>query len=242
MLQGPRFSKSTTGSIQSGRFAGKMIVIEALLDWDALPWQADWYRSKVKEALGAGLNDSFRLWYIDQAAHGGPPPGPTNTHLVSYVGALHQALLDVSAWVEDGVAPPLSTEYQIIDGQVEVPATARERRGIQPVVVVTAEGGARAQVEVGTLVEFVGTIEVPDGAGKIVAAEWDFDGTGAYALAAQLDRPNSSGTRATARTEHAFTKAGTYFPALRAMSQREGNIDSQYTRVQNLGRVRVIVR
>ena len=155
VLQGPRFAKSTTGAIQIGRFAGKMIVIETLLDWDALPWQADWYRSKVKEALGARLDDNFRLWYIDHAAHGGPPPGPANTHLVSYTGALHQALLDVSAWVEKGVAPPVSTQYKIVDGQVEVPAKAGERKGIQPVVVVTADDAARTEVEVGTPVEFV---------------------------------------------------------------------------------------
>lgn len=242
LLVGPRFSKSAAGSVQNGRFAGKMIVVEALMDWDALPWQADWYRSKVKEALGSRLDDHFRLWYIDHSAHGPPPPGAARTHLISYIGPLHQALLDVSAWVEKGVAPPLSTRYKIVDGQVEVPAKAGERKGIQPVVTVTANGAARTEVEVGKPVELAGIIEVPAGTGKIVAAEWDFEGTGAYPLAAQLELTNSSGARATVKTKYVFTKPGTYFPALRAMSQRDANANSPYTKVPNLGRVRVIVR
>jgi len=40
------------GSLQSGKFKGKMIVVESLMDQDAFPWQADWYRSKVKDNLG----------------------------------------------------------------------------------------------------------------------------------------------------------------------------------------------
>jgi hypothetical protein len=44
------------------------------------------------------------------------------------------------------------------------------------------------------------------------------------------------------KAKYAFTKPGTYFPALRAMSQRAGNANSPYTKIPNLGRVRVIVR
>jgi hypothetical protein len=39
-----------------------------------------------------------------------------------------------------------------------------------------------------------------------------------------------------------FSKPGTYFPALRVTSQRQGDAKSLYARVRNLGRVRVVVR
>jgi hypothetical protein len=39
-----------------------------------------------------------------------------------------------------------------------------------------------------------------------------------------------------------FTKPGTYFPALRGISQREGDARTPYARLQNLGRVRVVVK
>lgn len=241
VLQGPRFAKSAAGSIQSGRFAGKMIVIEALVDWDAFPWQADWYRNKVKETLGQRLDDHFRLWFIDNAAHGAPPPGKLQAHLVSYVGALHQALLDVSDWVQNGVAPAPGTNYKIVDGQVKVPAAAATRRGIQPVITLTANGGSRAEVSVGKAVEFVAHVEVPPKTGAVVAARWDFEGEGDFPTAAQL--PAGKARRVvTIRTTYAFTKPGTYYPALRAMSEREGDASRLYTQVENLGRVRVIVR
>ena len=56
-----------------------------------------------------------------------------------------------------------------------VPATAAERRGIQPVVKLTANGGARADVRVGQAVQFVGVIDAPPKTGSVVAAEWDSD-------------------------------------------------------------------
>ena len=61
---------------------------------------------------------------------------------ISYLGSLHQALRDVAAWVERGVAPPANTNYQVVDGQVVVPASAASRQGIQPVIALTANGAA----------------------------------------------------------------------------------------------------
>jgi hypothetical protein len=124
MLIGPMVTGA--GSVQSGRFKGKMIVVESLMDQDAFPWQADWYRTKVKDALGEHLDDNFRLWFTEHAIHG--DDAGNTTHTVSYVSSLHQALRDVSAWVEKGVPPPPSTSYKIVDGQVQVPPAAAEPR------------------------------------------------------------------------------------------------------------------
>ena len=117
-----------------------MIVVESLLDREALPWQADWYRSKVREHLGAAIDEHFRLWFTDNALHGDDEVQESPLHTVSYLGVLHQALRDLSRWVEEGVAPPPSTNYEVVDGQVVVPADAA-RRGIQPVVSLTVNGG-----------------------------------------------------------------------------------------------------
>lgn len=44
------------------------------------------------------------------------------------------------------------------------------------------------------------------------------------------------------KASHTFTKPGTYFPVLRATSQRKGDQQTAFARVQNLGRVRVVVK
>ena len=41
---------------------------------------------------------------------------------------------------------------------------------------------------------------------------------------------------------HTFTAPGTYFAVLRVTAHREGDADETFTRVQNLDRVRVVVR
>ena len=72
-----------------------------------------------------------------------------------------------------------------------------------------------------------------------MSAKWDFEGVGTYPDAAALGDPTSETVHVTAT--HAFTKAGTYFPALRVASQREGNRSTPFARSLNLSRVRVVV-
>ena len=76
--------------------------------------------------------------------------------------------------------------------------------------------------------------------GKIVAAEWDFDGQGNYPQPTEAGQLGKSEVQL--RITHTFPKTGTYFPALRVASQRDGDFSTPFTRVQNLGRVRVVVR
>jgi hypothetical protein len=80
--------------------------------------------------------------------------------------------------VEKGAHPPASTNYRIVKGQIVIPATAAERRGIQPVVTLRSNGSERVEVSAGQTVTFTGTIEAPPGAGSVVAAEWEFGGQG----------------------------------------------------------------
>ena len=106
LILGPLFAAGAAGTVQTGRFEGKMIVVESLLDREALPWQADWYRSKVRDHLGSAVDDHFRLWFTDNALHGDDEVQESPSHTISYLGVLHQALRDLSRWVEEGVAPP----------------------------------------------------------------------------------------------------------------------------------------
>jgi hypothetical protein len=240
VLIGPIGAMNGAGSLQDGRFTGKMIALESLMDIDALPWQADWYRTKVKEAKGRNIDKEFRLYFIDHAQHTPPVAVPAQARTVSYQGALEQALRDLSAWVERGVQPPASTNYKMVDSQVEVPKSAAQRAGIQPVVTLTANAAVRADVAVGTPVTLTAIVEVPSNTGKVVAAEWDFEGVGNYPLAATLADTRSPRVKLTAT--YSFSKPGTYFPVLRVASQREGDPNTPYARVQNIGRARVVVK
>src|SRR4051812_23241374 len=104
-------------------------------------------------------------------------PPTTAARLVDYQGSLEQALQDLVAWVEQGRAPSPTTAYTVDgDQRLTMAPTAPDRGGIQPVVVLTADGGGRAEVGAGDAVTFVATAEAPPGAGSIIAVEWDFEG------------------------------------------------------------------
>ncbi len=238
ILIGPLSAVGTAGSIPNGKISSKMLLLECLMDIDALPWQADWYRSRVRESLGAGFEDSFALWYIDHAQHDNPQSLAAHAHTVSFEGALQQALRDISAWVEKGMKPS-STQYTVVDTQVLVPDRANERKGIQPVVTLQANGSPRAETRVGESVSFTASIEVPTDAGTIVSAEWDFEGVGNYPVTAQI---GDSLSQLEISATHAYARPGTYFAVLRATAQREGNAKTPFGRIQNIARARVVVR
>ncbi|MFF1720471.1 hypothetical protein [Streptomyces sviceus] len=180
-----------------------------LLDTDACPWPGDWYRARVKEALGARYGDDFRLWYNDNADHiEGPVRGVRTAQIVEFTGMLQQALRDLSAWVEKGVEPPRTTAYDVTDGQIEVPEHAAARRGIQPVIDLTVAGTDRIEVRAGTPVTFKARIDVPPGAGRVVHTAWDFTGTGDY-TAKPFGPPRQT---VEVRQTFSYTKPGTYFP------------------------------
>jgi hypothetical protein len=247
---GPSYARGGAGSNESGRFGGKMIVVQNLMDEAAFPWGAALYRDKVKAALGGeALEDRYRLWFVDHAMHTGAEPiaglampdttPARKTRMINYLGVLQQALRDVAAWVERGVVPPASTAFELVDGQVHVPPTAAARKGVQAVVDLTANGGARADVAPGAPVDFHALVEVPLGAGTVVAVEWDFEGTAEYPLAEP--HVDGSANRLHARATHAFDEPGTYFPAVRVVTHRRGDVGTRHARIQNLGRVRVVV-
>lgn len=237
LILGPLFAAAAAGTVQTGKFDGKMIVVACLLDREAFPWQADWYRRKVRDHHGAATDDHFRLWYVDNALHGDDERQEHPTQTISYLGVLHQALRDLSQWVENGVEPPASTAYEVVDGQVLIAAEAAERAGVQPVVAVTANGAARAEVAVGEPVTLEAVAHAPAGGGQIVRIEWDLDGSGAFATPSEI-RP---GQRVATQHQHAFDAPGTYFVTARAIAHRDRDAVATYARLQNLARARVVV-
>ncbi len=229
----------STGQIPTGRFNGRMIVVECLLDGDALPWQADWYRKKVEAAEGPHIDEKYRLWYVDNANHTDPTTETQRTHAVAYTGTVQYALRELSAWVEQGTPPPPTSNYAVREGQVHTPVLATERKGIQPVVHLKVNGAERAEVALSEVVNFTAEVEVPPAPGRVVSAKWDFEGIGTYPVGAELGAPTTETIQLAA--SHRFSKPGTYFPALRVASQREGNPDTPFARSLNLSRVRVVV-
>lgn len=238
MLLGPIFVKGTAGSLQTGKFEGKMIVAASLWDREAMPWQADWYRERVKEHLGAATDANFRLWYTDHALHGDEPTTEAANRIVSYVPVLQEALRDLALWVEQGIAPPASTQYAIRDGQVVVPATAAKRLGIQPVVTLAVKGRDSITIRAGQTVRFTGTVTAPPGAGTVTRADWDFTGDGTFVEPARLAK---GARKVSVSATHRFDTPGTVFVALRGMAEREGDAANPYRQIRNLGRVRVTV-
>ena len=237
LLLGPLFAQHASGTVQTGDFTGRMIVVACLLDREAFPWQAAWYADRVREHLGATTDERFRLWYVDHALHGDDEAQEDPVRTVPYLGVLHQALRDVSAWVERGVEPAPTTSYEVVDGQVVVPAEAAERRGVQPVAALAVDGAERADVTVGREVTLSFTAEQPPGTGPIVAVEWDLaDGRGF----AQRDVVDPAAAVALTRTA-SFAEPGTWFPAARVTAHREGDATTSFAKVQDVARARVVV-
>ncbi len=241
MLLGPLFTMGAAGTIPDGKINGKMILCCSVWDREAFAWQGDWYRKKVKQHLGSAADDNFRLWYTDRATHG---EVDDPTEVVSYMSTLYQALLDLSAWVEKGIEPPVTTNYKIEDGQVIITDIANKRGGIQPAVSIKANGKERADIEQGESVRLEAIIEVPSNTGGIVSAEWNFEEGNEFIPVENIEKfyTNSDGKKVIIQTTHVFQKEGTYFPTLRVASQRNGDNKAPYTRIQNLDRVRVVVK
>ena len=239
-MWGPLITGAVSGGTpHDGAIDGKMILVDNRVDSDALPYHADWYADRVEASLGAAaFGDRFRIYLNDNADHQeAPVSGVRATYLVTFWGMVEQALRDLSAWVEDGVQPPDSTRYDVVDAQLAVPDNANARRGVQPTVDLTVRGSDTVTITAGETVRFHAKVQVPARAGEVVATAWDFDGDGTY-VENGLARPQQT---LSVQESHRFDQPGVYYVALRVTAQRDG-VDTPYAKVQNLDRVRVVVR
>jgi hypothetical protein len=166
-----------------------------------------------------------------------PSSRANNTWLIDYTAHVEQSLADLTAWVEHG-AEPAGTAFDLCDGQIVLPSTARERGGIQPVVQVTADGSKRAEVSSGTAVDLAVHAEVPPGAGTVIGVKWDLDGSGTYPVTQDVD---GQATEVTLGLQWTYDRPGTYFPTALVESHRDGDVAATSRRISNLDSARVIV-
>lgn len=252
MNLGPLFAAGAAGTVPTGQIKAKVILAESLMDSEAFPWQGDWYRRRVEAYLGEKADDNFRLWYTDHGVHGELMDA---TRTVSYSGILTQVLLDLSDWCERGIAPAQTTNYQVEQiGQIVPAERANARKGIQPVAHATVNNGQkRIEIKAGEPVTIHVLAEVPQGYGRVVQADWA-DGKllkpdympakELFTTQTDLRRATYSADGSTMEFDQTFTydQPGTYFPTVRIMSQRNGDLKDKYTLIENLDRVRVVVK
>ena len=128
--------------------------------------------------------------------------------------------------------------YELVDGQIVVAPTAERARRHPAGGHAHGRTAMRARTwPSATPSQFAALVEVPPGAGTIVAAAFDFEGTGEFADAVPFDNEATSYTSTTFTATHEFSTPGTYFPVLRVVSHRQGEPDNPFGRIENLGRV-----
>lgn len=237
-LLAPIIAINGTGLLVNGNIHGKMIGLCSVMDESAFAWHGDWYRKAIKRN-GIDEKDCFRLYYHDNSLHddrAGYLDDPQRQ--VDYLGTLHQALLDVAAWCEQGIEPLETVNYKLLDGQVILPESADERGGMQPVVKAFANGEKSITIKSGETVSFFVVAEVAKNAGKITKAAWDFEGENDWSKDELLVEDKD---RVRIESSHTFYKKGIFYPCIKVQSNRKGDVTDIYTQCKNLDRVRVEV-
>lgn len=245
VIMGPIMQEMGSGSVQNGHPGCKVIILESLMDESAFPWQGDYYRRMIEEEHpDQEGKELVRLWFMEHCMHTDCEEGNggDHQHIVSYLGALHQGLLDLSDWVERGIEPACSTNYEMDEAQVIIPKNAAERGGIQPVVTLLSDGEIRKEIKVGETVDFRALIELPKGSGDLEEVTWDFEAANTFlpwGTVSPVIRDGEGIGTATAEASFTFTKPGTYFPVVKVASNRTpGDI---FTMIRNQARMRVVV-
>lgn len=238
------------GRRETGHLKVRTIVLENLFDPASYPYVGGFYAEQVRQAMGPRATDSmFRIYYQDNAPHGAFPsnmPGPDaakqSTKIASVGGILNQALLDLAAWAERGVAPLPSSRYsRDAMNQVVVPKNAALRGGLQPVVDLSVNGVVRAEAGINQPVTLAARIEMPPHAGKLVRYAW-YLGTPDLKFEPEIKLSTPQTTFDVKRTI-SFAAPGEYAITLRVEGQRTGLNDVNGTTfLQNVARVRVVVR
>ena len=172
-----------------------------------------------------------------------------NHMVVNYMGALRQALLDLSDWVERGIEPLPSTAYTYReDGQIYPETDILKRFGVQSVIRVTSGGKKRVTVKAGQPVRLDIDVQVPVGAGEVTGIRMaKQSGTeilpeNPFPVEVPFQRYVRDGVHgAEAHIEVSYDKPGTYFASIRCQSNRNGDAADIYGQVLNLDRIRIVV-
>jgi hypothetical protein len=223
----------------TGKFHGKMILLQNAQDRECWPDAARAYVKSVQEQLGNAINERFRIYWTENATHVPPVTLTGQTRYINYISNVYQALNDLIKWVEDGIQPPISTQYRFDeDGALQLPDSASKRLGIQPVVQATVNGMKRVDIKAGQTVTLNGVAEAPPNTGYFVRMDWDFDGSGTFPHKEDLPGTES---KIQLLVKHSYEKPGTYFATFRVFLHRNGDKDDFVRHIINQARVRIIV-
>ncbi|HEY3851221.1 MAG TPA: PKD domain-containing protein [Steroidobacteraceae bacterium] len=228
----------------SGQYEGKLLWVHHTHDSSLWPTQGVIYGQAVLDAQGPERTaQNFCMRWTENAEHISPaylassPTRATSTWLIDYMPIIEQSLVDLCDWAERGIEP-VETKFSFADGKVTLPATARERGGIQPVVSVRAGGSSRANIRAGASVTLEVEGEAPPRAGSIIAVEWSLDGDGRFEAVEGIDGKSAS-VRLT--KTHRYEKPGVYFATARVTSHMAGDVNAQHRRLVNVASARVVV-
>lgn len=222
--------KQGAGVLSVGHIKTKVMLFQNLSDFLAFPSWVAGYANAIEQNLGKAKADRMlRVYYQERGGH-------TNAGIVG--GVFNQALIDMIAWAEKGVAPKPSSRwsFELPLTQVILPSDAATRQGLQPVVNVMVNGSDHATVELNQSVSLVAQLAMPPATGKIVQYNWTY-GTVTDAIVLPKPMANIDVSRAVS-----FTVPGHYIIRLTASGQRDGLVDpANQTLAQNYKEVRVIV-
>jgi hypothetical protein len=231
-------------TVHTGRFEGKMLWVHHTHDASLWPPEGTGMKRNVERERGTEeAKQYFCLRWAENAEHAPvqivlPAPGrAANTWLINYQPHIEQSLVDLAAWVEQGVRPA-ETNFDYADGKITLPRTAADRGGIQPVVRVEANGASRAEVRAGEDVTLQVHAEVPAGAGTLIGVKWDFDGSGTYPF---VDKVDGTDSVLDLTTTYSWGRPGTYFATALVESHRQGDVNADSRRIPNLASARVVV-
>lgn len=218
------------GVLSLGNIKTKVMLFQNLSDFLAFPSWVAGYANTIERNLGSAQADRMlRTYYQERGGH-------TNGGIVG--GIFNQALIDMMAWAEKGVAPKPSSRwsFELPLTQVILSPDAAVRRGLQPVVNVAVNGSDHARVGVNQPVNLAARLEMPPTTGRIVQYNWTY---GTATDVTILPKPLQ---RLDVARSVSFTAPGNYIIRLTAIGQRDGLVDpANQTLAQNFKEIRVIV-
>lgn len=234
----------TQGATLSGRIRRPVVSTAQDLDHLVYPPVIHRYFETVRAVLGDRDKDMLRVYWNENHSHGSPNATEIN-RIVERESSWHTAFQLMVRWVEQGVPPPPDTVVSITPGSVAFPATAAERKGLQPTVSATANGLPRLVVPAGSTVLLDGIAGSP--IGQIAKYEWDFEGNNSYDCDSDpATSPPDCGAGPLAPAQevrtpalHQYSMRGTFVATVRVHDDTDN--PGPFDGIENLARVVIVV-